>query len=186
MTSEQLLEATSRGRGKESETPRLISTHDQHHRRCEFVQSLLYMIVNCSVRVKEVVRIVTFRHERLFADYLQGLQNLRAQSTSNLESRLIKNLANSIPGVRLMFVYFVLCCIITSHTYQQATLFSLQKFHQNAKSFLRAKCSTTKEQLLENVKSPNFVDIFPISDTTAICSHDGIQIRCNNLPHIRW
>ena len=128
MTSEQLLEATSRGRGKESETPRLISTHDQHHRRCEFIQSLLYMIVNCSVKVKEVVRIITFQHERLFADYLQGLQNLRARSTSNLESKLIKNLANSIPGVRLMFVYFVLCCIITSHTYQQATLFHYRSF----------------------------------------------------------
>ena len=75
-----------------SGTPTLISVHDQNNRRVDFVFALLQMVVEGSCRITEVVSIVVYRHEKLMAEYLQGLQNARSKSTSPLESRLIKGL----------------------------------------------------------------------------------------------
>ena len=75
-----------------SGTPTLVSVHDQNNRRVDFVFALLQMVVEGSCRITEVVSIVVYRHEKLMAEYLQGLQNARSKSTSPLESRLIKGL----------------------------------------------------------------------------------------------
>ena len=73
-------------------TPTLVSVHDHNNRRVEFVFALLQMIVEGSCRITEVRSIIVYRHERLMAEYLQGLQDARSKATSPLESRLIKGL----------------------------------------------------------------------------------------------
>ena len=59
------------------------------------------------------------------------------------------------------------------------------KFHQRVESFMRAKVATTKKQFLQQVSSPDFIDLVAISPDAAICIFDGLQVYCRNLPHIR-
>ena len=97
LSSEQVEDARQLNRKIESESPKLVSTHERN-RRVEFAPSLLYMIAFCACKIEKVHSVTSYEHAKLFAPYLQMLQNARGKSSCDLLSKLFKQVANSVPG----------------------------------------------------------------------------------------
>ena len=98
LTDEQQANAAQLGRCTTSERPKLVSTDENDHRRVDFVGSILFLLIHASFRIKEIKTIITYKHEALLAEYLQELQIARGKCSSPVQSKLIKALANSVPG----------------------------------------------------------------------------------------
>ena len=99
LTEEQQADAFQFKRCTPSERPKLVSTDENDHRRVDFVCSILSLLIHSSFKLKSIRTVITYKHDRLLADYLHDLQIARGKSSSPLQSRCIKALANSIPGV---------------------------------------------------------------------------------------
>ena len=98
LTGEQKKDALNQGKRANHCATQLTSTHDTNHHRIDFSYNILYMLANQNFCIKKVHCILKFTTERLLADYLEFLQKGRQNSTSKLQSSLIKTLGNSVPG----------------------------------------------------------------------------------------
>ena len=72
--------------------PKLISSHEKDVERADFILSLLYMCTNQSCFIVDVLSIVEFQVADVFSPWVNYLQKKRAESTSALEGKMIKNL----------------------------------------------------------------------------------------------
>ena len=77
--------------------PKLVSLH-QNGEWTDFVTGILYLCFHHSCQVVDVLSIMEFECADLMSPWLGHLQHNRAKATSNIESKLYKNLANVISG----------------------------------------------------------------------------------------
>ena len=75
----------------EKEPAKLVSLHKDGI-ITDFVDNLLYMVLFHSVIIRDVLTIVQYTCADFMCSYMQILQNKRSISTSNVESKLMKNL----------------------------------------------------------------------------------------------
>ena len=185
----------------------LVSTHENNNVRVDFIPSLIYLLTIGCCSLKKVLTIVSYRHEKLLAPYLEFLQTARQNTVSTLFSSIIKNLGNSIPGTQKKRVtggrtdrrtdtssYIKSYLTIKNLFFSQAFLMSyggddlfipiLGKCHQGLLSYTKCSTATNEKTFLNKVKNPNFADFLPLSPDTCIIIHDGCLVKCTNLPGV--
>ena len=84
----------SQGRDVSREPKKLISTHQNHRTVIDFVDNILFLLCFQSCYLEDILSIVTFETNAFMKEYIQSLQNARAQASSPLMSKIIKNLGN--------------------------------------------------------------------------------------------
>ena len=77
--------------------PKLVSYH-RDGQLTDFIGGVLYMCVHHSCKVVDVISIVEYECCNIMGPWLNFLQHKRADASSNIESKLYKNLANVISG----------------------------------------------------------------------------------------
>ena len=76
----------------DKEPPKLCSFHQQDTVLVDFVDCLLYFILNHSVIVLDVLTIVQYKCADFMYNYMQMLQDKRSKTTSDIESKMVKAL----------------------------------------------------------------------------------------------
>ena len=89
-TQQQYLHTSKRK--LEKEPAKLVSLHQEDCTITDFADNLLYMIMFHSVIIRDVLTIVQYTCADFMCNYMQMLQDKRSTSTSNVESKLMKNL----------------------------------------------------------------------------------------------
>ena len=82
-------------RNLNGEPAKLCSLHEDDCTIADFADCLLYMKLHHSVVIREVLTIVQYTCADFMSDYMQMLQDKRAESTSNVESKMVKALGKS-------------------------------------------------------------------------------------------
>ena len=91
-------DAIKMGRKVDDSATQLVTTHRQDHETTDFVTSIIYMLVNSSCYIKDILACISYKHDQVLTEYLDYLENQRKGSCCPLMSRTVKNLANTIPG----------------------------------------------------------------------------------------
>ena len=156
LTPDQKQDFLSKGFNIDRAPPKLVSTFDENMEICNFSDCILFLIVQMCCKVKQVKSITIFEQHRFMSTYMDRLAVSRKLATSQTESRLCKNLGNTVCG----------------------------KMHQRVESFVHISIATSKEQFLRYCDNIDFVDFYPISPDTCLVLNDGMSIPCRNLPMI--
>ena len=98
LSEEQMDDAIKMGRKVDDSATQLVTTHRQDHETTDFVTSIIYMLVNSSCYIKDILACISYKHDQVLTEYLDYLENQRKGSCCPLMSRTVKNLANTIPG----------------------------------------------------------------------------------------
>ena len=137
----------------EKEPPKLCSLHQEDCTITDFVDCLFYMRMFHSIIVKDVLVIVQYTCANFLAPYMQMLQQKRAESTSNVESKIMKALGNTVAG----------------------------KFHQRITSYYNIRICTSKQQFLRYLHRSNFYDYKFLSPTSCLILQDEKIVTCTNI-----
>ena len=97
LTSDQRAYLRENKRNISKAPPKLVSLH-QNGEWTDFVTGILYLCFHHSCQVVDVISILEYECADLMSPWLRHLQNNRAKATSNIESKLYKNLSNIISG----------------------------------------------------------------------------------------
>ena len=95
LTEDQQQYLFTSGRNIEKEPAKLISVHEKDCQTSDFIVSLLYMVTHHSCQIVEVLSIVEYECADLFSPWVDFLGKKRAQSSSNLEGKICKNLGEN-------------------------------------------------------------------------------------------
>ena len=61
------------GRKIDGSATQLVTTHRQDHETTDFVTSIIYMLVNNSCYIKDILAIISYKHEQIMTEYLDFL-----------------------------------------------------------------------------------------------------------------
>ena len=62
------------GRKIDGSATQLVTTHRQDHETTDFVTSIIYMLVNNSCYIKDILAIISYKHEQILTEYLDLLE----------------------------------------------------------------------------------------------------------------
>ena len=94
VTKEQAEQAKRLGRSLNREPPKLCSWN-QKGEMTDYVDTLAYMVVMFSVKITRVKKILLFRQEAFFRDWLEFLQTKRAETPSKVVNKCVKALGST-------------------------------------------------------------------------------------------
>ena len=94
VTKEQAEKAKRLGRSLNREPPKLCSWN-QKGEMTDYVDTLAYMVVMFSVKITRVKKILLFRQEAFFRDWLEFLQTKRAETPSKVVNKCVKALGST-------------------------------------------------------------------------------------------
>ena len=94
VTKEQAEQAKRLGRSLNKEPPKLCSWN-QTGEMTDFVDTLAFQIVMLSVKITQVKKILIFRQEAFFRDWLEFLQTKRAETPSKVLNKCVKALGST-------------------------------------------------------------------------------------------
>ena len=72
--------------------PKLVSTLENDMQISDFSDSILFLIINQCCYIKEITSITIFEQQAFMSEYMNALSLHRAKSTTNIVSKLCKNL----------------------------------------------------------------------------------------------
>ena len=92
LSQDQQTYLTNNKKNISKDPPKLVSSHEKDVERADFILALLYMCMHQSCIIVDVLSIVEFQVADVFSPWVDYLQKKRAESTSTLEGKMIKNL----------------------------------------------------------------------------------------------
>ena len=132
----------------DKEPPKLCSFHQQDTVLVDFVDCLLYFILNHSVIVLDVLTIVQYKCADFMYNYMQMLQDKRSKTTSDIESKMVKALGGFQLSLStlLFFLIIVIVIVIVRELCQWETssknFFVLRHSHLHFKNAILAVFAT--------------------------------------------
>ena len=162
----------------DKEPPKLCSFHQQDTVLVDFVDCLLYFILNHSVIVLDVLTIVQYKCADFMYNYMQMLQDKRSKTTSDIESKMVKALG----GFQLSLSTLLLLLLFSwSLPLSLSGNCVSGKLHQKTSSYYDIRICTSKTQFLRYLQRSNFWDYRYLSATSCLILQDEKIIKNHNI-----